>query len=81
MYHNVPQKMRKNDFKLASCPKPATLFAKCLGLKIPDYPSGQTAYVDVDPVVAMNRVSQQDYDSYISKLSEEEKSNLTKDLD
>lgn len=81
MYPNIPPKMRKNAFKLASCPKPSTLFAKCLGLTVPNYPSGQTAFVDVDPVIALNRASQADYESYISALSKEELQNLTKDLE
>ena len=55
MYPNIPKKMRLHEFKDAVCPKNSKLYASCLNLTIPKYPSGQTAYVDVDPIEALNR--------------------------
>lgn len=66
MYHNVPKKMQRNKFKLASCPKPKQLFASAVGLQIPSYPTGQTAVVDVDPVEAINRASLAEYSEYVA---------------
>ncbi len=47
--------MRLHEFKDAVCPKNSKLYASCLNLTIPKYPSGQTAIVDVDPIEALNR--------------------------
>lgn len=81
MYHNVPKKMRKNDFKLSSCPKPSQLFAKCLGLTVPSYPCGQTAVVDIDPVVAVHRFDELEYNAYKDSLSKEDQESLQKNLE
>ena len=58
MYPNIPKKMRLHEFKHAACPKNSKLYASCLNLTIPKYPTGQTAYVDVDPIEALNRADQ-----------------------
>lgn len=55
MYPNIPKKMRLHEFKDAVCPKNSKLYASCLNLTIPKYPSGQMAIVDVDPIEALNR--------------------------
>ena len=64
MYTNVPEKMRRNSFKLVACPKNTRLYAQCMNLTLPKYPTGQTAFVDVDPVEALSRVSADDYAEY-----------------
>lgn len=68
MYHNVPEKMKRNKFVHASCPNKRKLYAQCANLTLPNYPTGQTAIVDVDPVEALNRISQEDYEAYEASL-------------
>lgn len=72
MYPNIPKKMRRNDFKLVACPKNSKLFIQCCNLTVPKYPTGQTAVVDVDPVVALNRASLAEFDAF-SKTEEGKK--------